>query len=81
MNELRHLIFLKEPTIVYLNKACNVIAEQTELQTQRKPNAFSHYLAANKSLIHAFCLFFTQFGYAYILGWSENNFFLKLKKV
>ena len=52
INERRHLILLEEPTVVCLNEVCHVITEQEELQTQRKPHAFSHYLVANKSLIH-----------------------------
>ena len=36
INEVRHLILLKELTIVHLNEACDIIIEQKELQTQRR---------------------------------------------
>ena len=52
MNELRHLILLEEPTIVHLKEPDDVINQLTKLQTQQKLHAFSHYLVANKSLIH-----------------------------
>ena len=51
MNELRHLILVEGSTVLYLNEAGDVIIEQTELQTQRKPHAFLHYLVTNKILV------------------------------